>query len=147
MMKDFDIISMRENLTDLWAGQPSHLKHVLISATAPAMTAGSKSTTSSNSSALMALKKKNKKFFSASHKSRGPSDKQIPRVGSVPSLSSSISWPFQRVQSQKQTRVVKGTMSPSTSAECSTTYSSNMFATNTESQEGQVPPTAVKENL
>jgi hypothetical protein len=146
MMKDFDIISMRENLIGLWPGQPSHLKNVLISATAPAMTAGSKSTTSSNSSALMALKKKHK-FFSASHKSRGPSDKQIPQVGSVPSLSSSISWPFQQVQSQKQTRVVKGTMSPSTSAECSTTHSSNMSVTNTESQEEQVPPTAVKENL
>jgi hypothetical protein len=95
MMKDFDIISARENLVGLWPGQPSHLKHVLISATAPAMTAGSKSATNSNSSALMARKKKHRKLFSALHKIRGPSDKQIPRVGSVPTQSSSISRPFQ----------------------------------------------------
>jgi hypothetical protein len=90
MMRDFDIVSTRENLVRLWSRQPSHLKHVLISATVPAMRAGSKPATSANFSAPKALKKY-KKLFSASHKSRGSPDKQITQVGSVPTQSSSVS--------------------------------------------------------
>ena len=90
MMKDFDIISARENLVSLWSGKPPHLKSVLISATAPAMTAGSQPTTSAVSSGQMALKKKHKTFVSAAQKSKSLSDKQIPQVGSVPTRSSSV---------------------------------------------------------
>lgn len=90
MMKDFDIVSARENLVGLWSGKPPHLKSVLISATAPAMTAGRQPTPSAASSARMALKKKHKTFVSAAHKSTSLSDRQIPQVGSVPRRSSSV---------------------------------------------------------
>jgi len=90
MMKDFDIISTRENLVRLWSGKPPHLKSVLISATAPVMTAGRQPTTNAVSSARMALKKKHKTFVSATQKSTSLSDKQTPRVGSVPTRSSSV---------------------------------------------------------
>jgi hypothetical protein len=147
MMKDFDVIPTRENLAGLWPGQPPHLQQVFISSTAPVLTATSKPATSMGSSALVALKKKRKKFFAASHKNRGSSDKQIPRVGSVPSRSSSDvqqKTPFQRVQSQKQREKAEGTMSPSTTNESVTTHSSDTFEASVESQEELVPPTIKK---
>lgn len=90
MMKDFDIINARENLVGLWSGKPPHLKSVLISATAPAITAGRQPTTSAVSSARTALKKKHKTFVSAAQKSTSLSYKQIRLVGSVPTRSSSV---------------------------------------------------------
>ena len=88
MMKDFDIISTRENLVGLWSGKPHHLKSILISAVAPAMTVGGQSATNATSSARMSFRKKHKAFVSASEKSLP--DKQIPRVRSVPTRSSSV---------------------------------------------------------
>ena len=90
MMKDFDIISTRENLVGLWSGKPLHLRSVLISATAPVMTAGSQPATSAVSSAQMALTKNHKTSVSASQKHTSLSDKQVPRVGSVRTRSSSV---------------------------------------------------------
>jgi hypothetical protein len=110
MMQNFDIIRTRENFFGLWSGNPPHLKRVLMSVAAPAMTAGSQPVTNANSPTEMALKKKHKKFFSASQKSTGLPDEQIPQVGYVPTRSASVEQLFQRVQSQKHTRVGKGTM-------------------------------------
>jgi hypothetical protein len=90
MMKDFDITSTRENLVGLWSGKPLHLKGVLISAVAPAMTVGGQSANNATSSARMAFRKKHKTFVSASQKSISLPDKQIPRVRSVPTRSSSV---------------------------------------------------------
>jgi hypothetical protein len=90
MMKDFDIISTRENLVGLWSGKPPHLKSVLISAIAPAMTDGDHSATNTTSSARMAFEKKHKAFVSVSQKCVFLPDKQIPQVGSVPTRSSSV---------------------------------------------------------
>lgn len=90
MMNDFDIISTRENLVGLWSGKPPHLKSVIISAVAPAMTAGGQSANNATSSARMAFKKKHKSFVSVSQKCISLPDKQIPRVGSVPTRSSSV---------------------------------------------------------
>lgn len=127
MMKDFDVITTHENVVGLWPGKPSHLQHVLTSATAPVLTAGSKPVTSVGSSALVALKKKQKKFFSASRKNRGSPDKQISRVSKRSSpFVQRATQPFQRVQFQRQRGLVKGTMlSPSTTTESVTSHSSD----------------------
>jgi hypothetical protein len=90
MMKDFDIIGTRENLVGLWSGKPPLLKSVLISATAPAIAAGSQPANNATSSARMAFKRKNKTFVSASQESTRLPGKQISQVGSVPTRSSSV---------------------------------------------------------
>jgi hypothetical protein len=90
MMKNFDIISTRENLVGIWSGKPPLLKSILISATAPAVTAGSQPANNAISSARMAFKRKNKTFVSASQKSTSLPGKQISQVGSVPTRSSSV---------------------------------------------------------
>jgi hypothetical protein len=151
MMKDFDVNTTRDNLVGLWHGQPSHLQHVLLSATAPVLLAGSKPATSVSLSAIAALKNKRKKFFSAKQKNRVSRDKQIPQEGSVPTQSSSVlqqrTQPFQQVQSQKQIGMVKGTMSESTTNESVTTQSSDTFEASVESQEEPAAPIVVKEDL
>lgn len=130
-MKHFDVIPTRENLAGLWPGQPPHLQHVLVSSTAPVLTAASKSTTSTGSSALVALKKKRKKFFAASHKNKGSSDKQIPHAGSdapqAPSVMQQKAGPLQQAPSEKQAEMVEGTLSLSTTNESVTTCSSDTF--------------------
>jgi len=90
MMIDSDIISTRKNLVGLWSGKPPLLKSVLISATAPAITAGSQPANGAISSARMAFKRNHKTFVSASQKSTSLPGKQISRVGSVPTRSSSV---------------------------------------------------------
>jgi hypothetical protein len=90
MTKNVDIINTRANLVGLWSGKPPHLRSVIISATAPAMAAGSQPANSGKSPALMALEKKHKKFFSESNKNIGLPDKHIPRAGSVLTRSSSV---------------------------------------------------------
>ncbi|KDR10357.1 Transient receptor potential-gamma protein [Zootermopsis nevadensis] len=148
MMKDFDVNTTRDNLVGLWPGQPSHLQRVLISATAPVMIAGRKPATNVSAYAMAALKMKRKKFLSASEKNRGSPYKQIPRIGSDPTRSSSdLQRRTQPGQSQTQIGKVKSTMSESTTDEGVTTQSSDTLEANVESQKEPVAPIVVKEDL
>lgn len=149
-MKDFDVNIKHENLVGLWPDKPSHLQRVLLSAPAPVLIAENKPASSVRFSAIAALKNKHKKYFSATQRNRGSSDKQIPQAGSVQTQSSSVLQQrpqSSRVQSQKQIGMVKGTMSESTTNESVTTQSSDTFEASVESQEEMAAPIVVKEDV
>ncbi|PSN33020.1 hypothetical protein C0J52_17831 [Blattella germanica] len=143
MMKDFDVIPSNESLVGLWPGQPPHMQKLLVSATAPVLSNGTRRASGVGSAAIAALKKKRRTFF-ATHKNREPI-----RTGSVPVKSSQSTQckPFMRTHSQRETIDIQDTVSPSTTNESITTYSSDTFDASTESRKEIIPPTVCKDDL